>query len=68
MPISIRIALESLLRNHDDKKVTEEDVKNLTNWNTKKLAYPKHHSPLLETSPKTSAVFHSTQILDSNYA
>lgn len=32
LPISIRIVLESVLRNCDGKKVTEEDVKNLANW------------------------------------
>ncbi|MGB1259664.1 MAG: aconitase family protein, partial [Akkermansiaceae bacterium] len=35
LPISIRIVLESLLRNLDGKKVTEEDIKNLANWNAK---------------------------------
>ena len=35
LPISIRIVLESVLRNCDGKKVTEEDVKNLANWNAK---------------------------------
>ena len=33
LPISIRVVLESLLRNCDGRKVTEEDVKNLANWN-----------------------------------
>jgi aconitate hydratase len=36
LPISIRIVLESLVRNLDGKKVTEADVKNLANWNAKK--------------------------------
>jgi aconitate hydratase len=35
LPVSIRIVLESLLRNLDGKKVTEADVKNLANWNAK---------------------------------
>ena len=35
LPISIRIVLESVLRNFDGKKVTEEDVKNLANWKAK---------------------------------
>ncbi|CAN5832264.1 aconitate hydratase AcnA [soil metagenome] len=35
LPISIRIVLESLVRNCDGKKVTEGDVKNLANWNAK---------------------------------
>ena len=32
LPISIRIVLESLLRNLDGRKVTEKDVTNLANW------------------------------------
>ncbi len=35
LPISIRIVLESVLRNCDGKKVTMEDVKTLANWNAK---------------------------------
>ena len=33
LPISIRIVLESLLRNCDGRKVQEQDVKNLAGWN-----------------------------------
>src|SRR5678816_1756413 len=32
LPMSIRIVLESVLRNVDGKKVTEEHVKQLANW------------------------------------
>ncbi len=32
MPISMRIVLESVLRNCDGKKVTKEHVEQLTNW------------------------------------
>lgn len=35
LPISIRIVLESLIRNIDGKAVTEEDAKKLLNWNSK---------------------------------
>ncbi|HWB59107.1 MAG TPA: aconitase family protein, partial [Chthoniobacteraceae bacterium] len=35
LPVSIRIVLESVLRNCDGKKVTEEDVRTLANWNAK---------------------------------
>ncbi|MEP4077055.1 aconitate hydratase AcnA [Haloferula sp.] len=35
LPVSIRIVLESVLRNVDGRKVTEEDVKNLANYNAK---------------------------------
>jgi aconitate hydratase len=33
LPISIRIVLESVLRNCDGRKITEEHVKQLANWN-----------------------------------
>jgi aconitate hydratase A / 2-methylisocitrate dehydratase len=35
LPVSIRIILESVLRNIDGKKVTERDVRTLANWNAK---------------------------------
>jgi len=35
LPISIRVVLESVLRNVDGKKVTEEHVKELANWQAK---------------------------------
>ena len=35
LPVSIRIVLESVLRNCDGKKVCEQDVKTLANWNAK---------------------------------
>lgn len=35
LPVSIRIVLESLLRNCDGLKVTEKDVHNLASWNAK---------------------------------
>jgi aconitate hydratase len=35
LPVSIRIVLESVLRNADGVKVTESDIKNLANWNAK---------------------------------
>lgn len=36
LPISIRIMLESLMRNCDEKKVRTEDIQKLKNWNAKK--------------------------------
>jgi len=33
LPVSIRIVLESVLRNVDGKKVTDRDVRTLANWN-----------------------------------
>ncbi len=38
MPVSIRIMLESLLRNCDGLRVKEEDVARLGNWNPKALS------------------------------
>jgi aconitate hydratase len=38
LPVSIRIVLESVLRNCDGKKVSEENVRQLANWNAKKPA------------------------------
>src|ERR1051326_313314 len=35
LPVSIRIVLESVLRNVDGKKVTEEHVKQLASWSAK---------------------------------
>ena len=32
LPVSIRIVLESVLRNYDGKKVSEQDVRNLAAW------------------------------------
>src|ERR1700693_232145 len=32
LPVSIRIVLESVLRNCDGKKITEEHVRHLANW------------------------------------
>ncbi len=38
LPVSIRILIESLLRNYDDHQVTEQDITDLANWNP---AHPK---------------------------
>ncbi len=38
LPVSIRIVLESVLRNADGKKITERDVRTLAAWNAKKPA------------------------------
>src|SRR5260370_40981131 len=38
LPVSIRIVLESVLRNCDSKKVRRKDVETLTKWNAKKPA------------------------------
>lgn len=36
LPVSIRIVLEAVLRNFDGKRVSENDVRTLANWNAKK--------------------------------
>ena len=33
LPVSIRILIESLLRNYDDHQVTQQDISDLANWN-----------------------------------
>ncbi len=38
LPVSIRIVLESVLRNADNDKITDEDVKDLAGWNAKNPA------------------------------
>jgi aconitate hydratase len=38
LPVSIRIVLESVLRNCDERKVRRRDVETLANWNAKKPA------------------------------
>ncbi|MFN2507372.1 MAG: aconitate hydratase [Chthoniobacterales bacterium] len=38
LPVSIRIVLESVLRNCDGKKVRRKDIEALANWNAKKPA------------------------------
>jgi len=35
LPVSIRIVLESVLRNCDGKRITDDDVRQLANWNPK---------------------------------
>lgn len=35
LPVSIRIMLESLMRNCDGKRVSKEDIERLANWNAK---------------------------------
>ena len=37
LPVSIRIVLESVLRNFDGKRVTEDNVRRLANWRPKEL-------------------------------
>ncbi len=35
LPVSIRIVLEAVLRNYDGKRVSENDIRTLANWNAK---------------------------------
>ena len=39
LPVSIRIVLESVLRNGDGKKITENDVRTLANWTARRRAH-----------------------------
>ena len=39
LPVSIRIVLESVLRNVDGKKITESDVRTLANWKPQRRAH-----------------------------
>ena len=32
LPVSLRIVLESVLRNYDNKRVREDDIRTLANW------------------------------------
>src|SRR5215217_6104688 len=32
LPVSIRVVLESVLRNYDEQKISEQDVRTLANW------------------------------------
>ena len=38
LPFSIRVLLESVLRNCDGREVTEDDVRNLAGWNAASLS------------------------------
>jgi aconitate hydratase len=38
LPVSLRVVLESVLRNCDGQRVSEQDVRNLANWNAAKPA------------------------------
>src|ERR1700733_298129 len=38
LPVSIRIVLESVLRNCDGKRISEEDITALARWNAKEPA------------------------------
>lgn len=40
LPVSIRIILESLIRNHDGRKITDEHIKNLLNWKPDADTFP----------------------------
>jgi aconitate hydratase len=35
LPISIRVVIESVLRNFDGKRISEQDVRNIASWNAK---------------------------------
>jgi aconitate hydratase len=47
LPVSIRVVLESALRNCDGKKITEQSVKNLAAWQAKAKAKRTQEVPLV---------------------
>ena len=62
LPVSIRIVLESVLRNCDGKKITEEHVRQLRTGNPKKNAVMKFLLSLPASSCKTLREFHCLSI------
>ena len=56
MPVSLRIVLESLLRNCDGLKVSEDDVKNLAAWNAMPPHRPQALCPFLSKLTRRIAV------------
>ena len=42
LPVSIRIVLESVLRNCDGQKITEDDVRALANWQAKRRTHRRN--------------------------
>ena len=50
LPISIRIVLESVLRNYDGQRITEENVRRLANWEPNHLNAPKKSRSLSRAS------------------
>jgi len=38
LPLSLRIVLESMIRNFDGTEITEEDIRSLASWNAKNIA------------------------------
>src|SRR5437870_9882437 len=50
LPVSLRIVLESVLRNCDEKKVTEKDVTTLARWNANHPAEEDRKSTRLNSS------------------
>ena len=54
LPVSIRIVLESVLRNCDGKKVTEEHVRELANWKPWRRAPTRSRSSSRASCCRTS--------------
>ena len=44
LPYSVKVLLESVLRQQDGYVITEEHVENLAKWGTDELKKPKFHS------------------------
>ena len=55
LPVSLRILLESLLRNYDGHQITEANVTNLANWDA---CSPKAEENSVQASTRRSTGFH----------
>ena len=55
LPVSLRILLESLLRNYDGHQITEEDIVNLANWEARS---PKSLGDSFQTGTRGSTRLH----------
>src|SRR5690349_24678909 len=63
LPHSLRIVLESVLRNCDGEKITEDDIRELANWNQTADASKKFRSLLRACCCKTSPAYRYSSIL-----
>ena len=53
LPVSIRIVLESVLRNCDGKKVRRKDVETLAKWNAKQRGASNHWMRVVSPSRRS---------------
>ena len=55
LPVSLRILLESLLRNYDGHQITEDDIVNLASWDARS---PKAAENTLQTGARGRTRLH----------